>query len=76
MKKKKPVLTIELTFRHNLTRLREDRGLSKSELARRSGVHRIHLGDIESGEKDPTLTVIAKLADGLGVEAATLFAAV
>lgn len=51
---------------------RESRGLSVSELARRSGVERTHLYRLEAGENAPTLTTLTKLAKGLGVHPATL----
>src|ERR671913_744786 len=47
--------------------LRRRRGLTLEELAERSGVSRAMISKLERGEKNPTLVVAAKLADGLGV---------
>lgn len=53
---------------HPLTVYRELRGLSKSELARRSSVHRIVIHDIESGKTKGSVTALAHLAVALGVD--------
>ncbi len=47
--------------------LRRGRGLTREELAERSGVSRAMISKLERGEKNPTLVVAAKLAEGLGV---------
>lgn len=47
--------------------LRREQGLTLEELALRSGVSRAMLSKIERGEKNPTLVVAAKVAEGLGV---------
>jgi transcriptional regulator with XRE-family HTH domain len=47
--------------------LRRGRGLTLEELAERSGVSRAMISKLERGEKNPTLMVAAKLAEGLGV---------
>lgn len=53
---------------------REERGLSQEELGLQTGVHRNYIGGIERGERSPTVATVAKLADGLGVSMAELFA--
>ena len=47
--------------------LRRERGLTLDELAGRSGVSRAMISKLERGEKNPTLVVAARLAEGLGV---------
>ena len=47
--------------------LRRGRGLTLEELAELSGVSRAMISKVERGEKNPTLVVAAKLAEGLGV---------
>lgn len=54
--------------------LRLDRGLSLDALAERSGVSRSMISLIERGESSPTASVLDKLAAGLGVTLASLFA--
>src|SRR5215218_6618567 len=53
-------------------RLRRRRGLTLDELAGVSGVSRAMISKLERGEKNPTLVVAAKLAEGLGVTLSTL----
>ena len=47
--------------------LRRERGWTLENLAERSGVSRAMISKLERGEKNPTLVVAAKLAEGLGV---------
>ena len=47
--------------------LRRRHGLTLDELAGSSGVSRAMLSKVERGEKNPTLVVAAKVAEGLGV---------
>ena len=48
-------------------------GLTQEELADRSGLDRSYIGGVERGERNPTLTVIEKIAEGLGITLAELF---
>src|ERR687892_2417558 len=48
-------------------KLRRRRGLTLEELAGLSGVSRAMISKLERGEKNPTLVVAAKLAEGLGL---------
>lgn len=47
--------------------MRRDAGLTLDELAERAGVSRAMLSKVERGEKNPTLVVAARVAEGLGV---------
>jgi transcriptional regulator with XRE-family HTH domain len=47
--------------------IRRGRDLTLEELAELSGVSRAMISKLERGEKNPTLVVAAKLAEGLGV---------
>ena len=48
-------------------RLRQDQGWSQEEFADRAGLHRTYVSGIERGVRNPTVTVLEKLAIGLGV---------
>jgi transcriptional regulator with XRE-family HTH domain len=52
---------------HNLRELREARSLTQQELSDRSGVPRPTLAHLESGQGNPTLTVLIKVAAALGI---------
>lgn len=57
-----------------LRALRADRGLTLDGLAERSGVSRSMISLVERGQSSPTASVLERLAAGLGVTLATLFA--
>jgi transcriptional regulator with XRE-family HTH domain len=52
--------------------LRRERRLTLDLLAERSGVSRAMISKLERGEKNPTLVVAAKVAEGLGVRLSQL----
>ncbi len=56
----------------NVQRIRRQRSWSQEELGFRSGLHRTYISGIERGARNPTVLVLAQLAKGLGVSAATL----
>ena len=56
----------------SLRRLRQERRLSLDQLAEASGVSRAALSQIESARTNPTLTILWKVAVGLGVPFQTL----
>ena len=53
-------------------RLRKKKELSQEELADRCGIHRGHMGQIERGEKNLTLSTLQKLGKGLKVSVSRL----
>jgi transcriptional regulator with XRE-family HTH domain len=50
----------------NLQRLRSEKGWSQEELAFQSGLHRTYVSGVERGVRNPTVTVVEKLARALG----------
>ena len=53
---------------------RMEKNLTLSELARKSGVAKSHISNIESGDKNPTILTLCKLAKALEVPCYKLFA--
>ena len=51
----------------NIRKLREAHGWSQEDYADRAGIHRTYVSDIERGRRNPTITVVEKLAAPLGV---------
>jgi transcriptional regulator with XRE-family HTH domain len=58
-----------------LKQLRTRAGLTLEELCVASGVSRAMLSNVERGEKSPTLTILVRIAAGLGVSLSTLMGA-
>lgn len=57
----------------NLRRLRVARDVSQERLAFDSGVDRSYVGGLERGEENPTVDLLDRLADTLGVHVSELF---
>jgi len=51
----------------NLRKLRQEKGLSQEAFADEAGLHRTYVSDIERRARNPTITVVDKLARALGV---------
>ena len=56
----------------NVRKLREAKGWSQKDFADRAGIHRTSVSDIERGKRNPTVTVVEKLAKPLGTTAGSL----
>lgn len=56
-----------------IKQLRSERGLTQEEAADRIGVFRTYMSRMESGQANPTLTLLYDVAGGLGVTVAELF---
>lgn len=56
----------------NLRRLREEKGLSQEDFAFEAGIHRTYVSDIERGARNPTVSIVEKLAHALGTTASEL----
>lgn len=55
-------------FRENLKARRAALGLSQEAVAKRIGAHQPYVAALESGERSPTLDMIARLGDALEVD--------
>ena len=51
----------------NVRRLREAKGWSQEDYADRAGIHRTYVSDIERGRRNPTITVVEKLASPFAI---------
>ena len=56
----------------NVQRLRREKGWSQEDLAFESGLHRTYVSGIERGVRNPTITIVAKLASTFDATAGTL----
>lgn len=65
-------MEIQAVVRRNVKRCREQRGLSQEELAFQSDLHRTYVSGVERGIRNPTVAILARLANALGVTPANL----
>lgn len=56
----------------NVKRLREARGLSQENLAFEAEMHRTYVSGIERGRRNPTITIVERLAAALGATSCEL----
>lgn len=54
-------------FGRVLRRLRREKGMSQEELGTIADLHRNYIGQLERGEKNPTLVAMASLASALDI---------
>lgn len=60
-------MDIRKKFGKRLRQLREERGWSQEEFADRAGLHRTYVSAVERGVRNPTLSVLERIAKALGV---------
>lgn len=65
-------MDIKTRLGQNVRRLRLEKGWSQEDYADRAGIHRTYVSDIERGARNPTVTVVEKLAKPLGIKAGQL----
>jgi transcriptional regulator with XRE-family HTH domain len=54
-------------FGGHIRTLREQRGLTQEQLAEAANVHRAEVGFVERSEREVGITLVWRLADGLGL---------
>lgn len=62
MRRKRPEC---VRFGNVVRKFREEKGVSQEFFAEEIGIHRTYIGGIERGERNPTLTMIYRIADAL-----------
>ncbi|MBV9065611.1 MAG: helix-turn-helix transcriptional regulator [Methylobacteriaceae bacterium] len=65
-------MDISARLGRNLRLLRLDRGWSQEDLAFEANIHRTYISDLERGARNPTISIVEKLAKTLGVKAGQL----
>ena len=67
-------MDITWQFGRNLRAHRVRRRLSQEELAELSGLHRTYISGLERGIRNPSIAIVARLADALEIEPGLLLA--
>ncbi len=60
-------MRLEQAFGVNVRRVRKERGLTQEGLAHEAQIDVSYLAQIERGERNPTLSLVQRIADALGV---------
>lgn len=60
----------------NIIRLRKERGWSQEELADRAGLHRTYISGVERGVRNPTISIVEKIARAMDVDVPHLLSGV
>jgi transcriptional regulator with XRE-family HTH domain len=63
---------VRATLARNLRLQRQKVGVSQEELADRAEIDRTYVSGIERGVRNPTIAIVARLAEQLGTTAANL----
>lgn len=59
-------------FGKNVRKHRQQRGLTQEQLAFEAEIDLTYMGGIERGKRNPSLLVMARIADALGVQVSKL----
>ena len=62
-------MRIEMRIRE----VREEKGISLSKLAEMTNISKSHLSDVERGEKEPSISIIVRIALALHVQEKELY---
>jgi len=65
-------MDIRRQLAQNMRRYRKEKGVSQEQLAFDCGLHRTYVSGVERGLRNPTVTVLEKLAMGLDVSPSKL----
>lgn len=69
-------MDVRKKFGKQLRALREERGWSQEEFADRAGLHRTYVSAVERGVRNPTLSVLERLAKAFGIKLSELLATI
>lgn len=61
-------MSLRETVAANIRRIRKEKNLSQEDLADQAGVNRNYVGMVERGENSPTVDVLEKFAEAMGVD--------
>ncbi len=68
-------MKLEKTFGNNVRKWRKMRGISQETLAEKAQLHPTYVSGVESGNRNPTVKVVGRIAEALDVEPGQLLEA-
>lgn len=63
---------LQLALSNNIKKYRKEKGLSQEKLALASGIDRSYMSEIERCLANPTLDLLLKISNALGIEPSNL----
>jgi transcriptional regulator with XRE-family HTH domain len=66
-------MELEKLFGRNVRHWRKERGMSQEELAEKARLHPTYVSGIETGNRNPTVKIVGRIAMALGVKPGLLF---
>ncbi|HXB21244.1 MAG TPA: helix-turn-helix transcriptional regulator [Candidatus Solibacter sp.] len=63
---------MQISIGKKVRELRMEAGLSQEVFADKAGIHRMHMGEIERGEIDMSISTLMKVCHALGVKVSKL----
>lgn len=60
-------MNIQELVGYNLRRIRSDKGVTQEGLSAKAGISQQYISELESGRRNPSITLLAQLAQALGV---------
>ena len=69
----KPMNRLAKKLGKRISKFRRERGVTSEKLAYENGISKGYLSDIENGKRLPSLTLLEKIARGLGIGLRDLF---
>lgn len=67
-------MSVHDVLAQNMRSARKKLGWSQEDLAHESGIHRTYISDLERAARNPTISIVEKIAAALGLTAAQLLA--
>lgn len=68
-------MSIQTRVSRNIQRIRRERDLSQEEVAHRADIHQTYLSGVETGRRNPSILVVERIANALGVDVSEIFRA-
>ena len=62
-----------LQFGSFVAQLRKERNMTQKELAERTGINQADISKLENGTRNPSLKLLKRLADGMGMDLKLVF---
>ena len=68
-----PRMSIQSRVSRNIQRIRREKDLSQEEVAHRADIHQTYLSGVETGKRNPSILVVERIANALGVDVLEIF---